>query len=292
MIASCPQCESRYRVAPEKIGPGGARLRCTRCKTVFRVDPSPEGAGKVTSPGRVSGVQALVAEGDSETAQRIVEFLARWGIDGHAVHDGGEALLRIYRSRPPLAILGGNLPGVAAPVVAEIVRRSSELKPVRLIRVAPMDQRAGAPEFDADHTLEPAELPDGLGDLLEQLGLGKRPEAPAPRSIPKPAPEAAPAPPVAAAKRPPERRERSAQPEGELAAAERLTRIIVSDIILYDDAKFVRAAKEGNVVEAFQKELAEANALFDQRVPESIRSKRAFIEEELRARAEKRRQTL
>ena len=80
--------------------------------------------------------------------------------------------------------------------------------------------------------------------------------------------------------------------DSELAAAERLTRIIVSDIILYDDEKFVRAIQAGNVLEAFGEELNEAKALFEKRVPEAIRARRNFLAEELEARAERRRQTL
>jgi predicted Zn finger-like uncharacterized protein len=44
MIAACPKCQTRYRVEPERIGPDGARLRCTQCSSVFRVR-KPEAAG-------------------------------------------------------------------------------------------------------------------------------------------------------------------------------------------------------------------------------------------------------
>ena len=46
------------------------------------------------------------------------------------------------------------------------------------------------------------------------------------------------------------------------------------------------------MLEAFENELTEAKALFHQRVPEKVRSKRDFLSEELQARAEKRRQSL
>lgn len=42
MIASCPNCRTRYRLDAGRIG-GGVRLRCRRCDTVFRVRP-PGGA--------------------------------------------------------------------------------------------------------------------------------------------------------------------------------------------------------------------------------------------------------
>ena len=295
MIARCPKCESRYRVAPEKVGPQGARLRCTKCQHVFRVEPSQTGDAASAKPSTDASLpvsRALVAEADDQAAKQIVEFLARWQIPADRVVDGAEALIRVHRKRPGLVVLGGHLPGVAAPVVTEIIRRTAELKSVRLIRVAPMDEPAGVPEFDADCTLEPGDLPDGLGNLLERLGLGQRPAEPAPKPTPvaesMPAAAPTPAPPAAQPARPPA----TAPVDSELAGAERLTRIIVSDIILYDDTKFQRAVKEGNVLEAFENELAEAKALFHQRVPEKVRSKRDFLSEELQARAEKRRQSL
>ena len=295
MIARCPKCESRYRVAPEKVGPQGARLRCTKCQHVFRVEPSQTGDAASAKPSTDASLpvsRALVAEADDQAAKQIVEFLARWQIPADRVVDGAEALIRVHRKRPGLVVLGGHLPGVAAPVVTEIIRRTAELKSVRLIRVAPMDEPAGVPEFDADCTLEPGDLPDGLGNLLERLGLGQRPAEPAPKPTPvaesMPAAAPTPAPPAAQPARPPA----TAPVDSELAGAERLTRIIVSDIILYDDTKFQRAVKEGNVLEAFENELTEAKALFHQRVPEKLRSKRDFLSEELQARAEKRRQSL
>lgn len=52
MIAACPKCQTRYRVEPERIGPDGARLRCTQCSSVFRVrKPDAPTAVSPTAPG-------------------------------------------------------------------------------------------------------------------------------------------------------------------------------------------------------------------------------------------------
>jgi predicted Zn finger-like uncharacterized protein len=37
MIVKCEQCKTRFRLADEKIPPSGARVRCARCRHVFRV---------------------------------------------------------------------------------------------------------------------------------------------------------------------------------------------------------------------------------------------------------------
>ncbi|HET7824081.1 MAG TPA: zinc-ribbon domain-containing protein, partial [Anaeromyxobacter sp.] len=37
MIVICTKCAARFRVADERIGPRGAKVRCSRCQTVFHV---------------------------------------------------------------------------------------------------------------------------------------------------------------------------------------------------------------------------------------------------------------
>jgi predicted Zn finger-like uncharacterized protein len=388
MTACCPQCQTRYRIAPEKVGPRGARLRCARCKTIFHIDPPaaprpekptieglervapapsdaaapqppvPDRAAGESAPAAPSGesaavgtpepeqecaelpvvkrrapeppapapppqrapaaeprTAALLAEADPSLAKRVGDYLLGWQIDPEIVNRGSEALLRVFRSRPALAILGAHLPGVGAPAIAEVARRS-ELEGVFLVRIAPEDELADAPRFDAHETLEPEDFPEGLGPILERLGIGIRP-APAPPPAPEPVPErkAAPEPapartetpapePAAARAEPrapqpapaaPQTPAASAgaateQPEGtspEVAAAERLARIAVSDIILYNEEKFRAAAAAGTLPDALSIELEEARSLFEQRVSKEIRAQRDFLLEQVMARAAK-----
>ena len=63
--------------------------------------------------------------------------------------------------------------------------------------------------------------------------------------------------------------------------AERLARIVVSDIILYNQEKFETALRNGNVLEAMQADLAEGRSLFDSRIDPSTREKRDFLTDEL-----------
>ena len=57
--------------------------------------------------------------------------------------------------------------------------------------------------------------------------------------------------------------------------AERLARIVVSDIILYNEEKFAAAAV--NAPEALAAELEEAGRMFAERVSEELRSKRVNL---------------
>ena len=52
MIAACPTCGARYRIDAAKLRPEGARLRCTRCEAVFRVQPpaAPERSDVASAP--------------------------------------------------------------------------------------------------------------------------------------------------------------------------------------------------------------------------------------------------
>jgi CheY-like chemotaxis protein len=67
----------------------------------------------------------------------------------------------------------------------------------------------------------------------------------------------------------------------DLAQAERLARIIVSDIVLYNQDKFDASIKAGNVVEAMHAEMGEARGLFAQRVDSTVREVKDFLTEEL-----------
>jgi predicted Zn finger-like uncharacterized protein len=63
--------------------------------------------------------------------------------------------------------------------------------------------------------------------------------------------------------------------------AERLARIAVSEMLLYQPEKFDRAISEGNLERVLDLEIQEARALIRQRISEEVRAERDFILEEL-----------
>ena len=75
----------------------------------------------------------------------------------------------------------------------------------------------------------------------------------------------------------------------EVAKAERLARIVVSDIILYNQEKFDAAVQTGDVIAAMGADLDEGRALFAQRIDADVRESRDFLIEELLRVAEMRR---
>ena len=80
MVARCPKCQARYRIAREKIGARGARIRCAQCETIFKID-APAAPETTPEPSTVSAPEAvasmIVAEGDAATAEDAQRFLSR-----------------------------------------------------------------------------------------------------------------------------------------------------------------------------------------------------------------------
>ncbi len=63
--------------------------------------------------------------------------------------------------------------------------------------------------------------------------------------------------------------------------AERFARIVVSDIVLYNEAKFAAAVEGGKVLEVMRAELEEGRDLFRVRVDPRIRDERDFLADEI-----------
>jgi CheY-like chemotaxis protein len=117
--------------------------------------------------------------------------------------------------------------------------------------------------------------------------------APAPVATEKEVPVAAPEPavpspppssvqtPQSPVSAPPQATGVDAAPDAAVTDAERLARIIVSDIVLYNPEKFEAGIREGNVLEVLEAEVEEGRGHFEQRVELRVRESRDFLAEEL-----------
>ena len=99
---------------------------------------------------------------------------------------------------------------------------------------------------------------------------------------------AAPSPPPAsletlqpAVSAPPQPAGAEAAADADVTNAERLARIIVSDIVLYNPEKFEAGIRDGNVLEALEAEVEEGRSHFEQRVELRVRESRDFLAEEV-----------
>jgi len=305
MIAACPKCGARYRVDESKIGAEGARLRCAKCQAVFRVrapqaSAAPAAADPIVAevpqpvaqePARAAAAPAaaaassdvqidrarcvLIADPDEESGKSTASAVSSWGLQPLLVHDGVEAMMTIQRSLPAVVVLDAALPKMFGFQICEVMKRNDSLSGINVVLVGAIHnedryRRPPSETYGADVYLEHPDLPDGLKPLLQQFGLpvdGARAAAP---SMPAAAPAAAvPEPAVDPALA--EEREK----------AERLARIVVSDIVLYQGEKFDQAIRAGNLLEMLDNEIEEGRKLFRQRIDERVRDERDHLLDEV-----------
>ncbi len=88
MIISCPECGTGYLLPEHLVGPGGASVRCPRCRRLFAVDPRgapqapagprPEEPALEPVPEPVAAAPAAPgAGGDLAVARAVLDSLSR-----------------------------------------------------------------------------------------------------------------------------------------------------------------------------------------------------------------------
>ena len=64
MIVQCEQCDTKFQIADDKVGPDGAWMRCSKCQHVFHVEPpQPEPEPEAAPP---AGTKVDLAGGPDE----------------------------------------------------------------------------------------------------------------------------------------------------------------------------------------------------------------------------------
>jgi len=261
---------------------------------------------------------ALVAIPDADLAKETASALSARGLHTSVVHDGVEAMLEIQRQLPRLVILSASLPKMFGFQICEVMKRNESLRSIPVVLAGSIYhtgryRREPDQLYGADAYLEEPDLPGGLFPILEKVGVPTAPAAtpspepppqpapvappeptPAPAALPEPAPAlAAPPEPTPAPVAPPASAPAAATtPEpavagdddglgAERAKAERLARIIVSDIILYNEEKFADALQRGCVEEVMGPDLEEGRDLFRGRIDARVREERDYLVTEL-----------
>jgi predicted Zn finger-like uncharacterized protein len=323
MIAACPKCGARYRVERERLEAGGVRLRCARCQAVFRVRP-PEPRAKLETPAATErtaapqpsrdvsispdelaggtppsepGPLVLIAMPDVALASATAETLMSEGLSVHCVADGVEAMLEVQRKLPRVLVLAADLPKMFGFQVCEVVKRNESLCGIWVVLVGAIHHRERyrrEPDdlYGADAYVEGHDLPAGLLPALRRGGVTggakstePQPDAARPSSsgVVRPTPTAPR--PLASSPSAPPAEARDDGLAAERAKAERLARIVVSDIVLYNEARFAAAVRSGNVLDAMSGDLSEGRGLFEERIDARVRAERDYLKEELLRRA-------
>ena len=263
----------------------------------------------------------LVADSDAASCKATVRALESWGLRAATAQDGVEAILAIQRRLPRAVVLDAALPKMFGFQICELVKRNESLRRIQVVLIGAIhDQerhrRSPTDLYGADAYLEKPDLPEGLVPILRDFGLpvsdatgADSAGPPSQASVPESA--RAPAPPQPVAPAPAPRQEAPAEvvgsPVGPAASpvapvvpaaaasaetddpmlvkaraeAERLARIIVSDLVLYNEDKFMRAVVAGNVVAAMDAGLDEGRSLFRQRIDPRVQAERDYLTDEL-----------
>jgi DNA-binding response OmpR family regulator len=225
-------------------------------------------------------VKVLVAHESPTTREVIRHLLVDAGYQVVAVADGRAAVAALAE-RPEAMVLDVGLPDVLAfEVVEEARHRSSG---TRIVLVASVYNRTSYKRrptslYGADDYIEQHHIPDALVTKIARL-LG----APPPAHTVDPHADT------------PDGRAIRSENESRLAAvqadearrverAQRLARLIVADVALYNGDALDEHALTGNAAELearLRHDLDEGRLLFDLRVPEELRRTRDFIGEAL-----------
>jgi len=296
----CARCEAVFRVRPpaeEQAAPAAPPAPAPKPVAAAAAKPAAaRPAAAVTPAAGAPSEVVLVAMRDGDAAKHTADLLEAHGYQVVRANDGVEAMLEIQRRLPRAVVLAADLPKMFGFQICEILKRNPSLRRTWVVLVGAIHhpdryRREAGELYGADAYLESPDLPDGILPLLVQGNIhpSGAPSAPppAPAPAPKPAPKIlAPEPraPVLPPREAPAAAARPRRDDGldeERAKAERLARIVVSDIVLYNEERFTAAARAGNVVQAMSGDLAEGRALFDERIDPRVRAERDYLTDEL-----------
>lgn len=259
MIIQCHECQSRYRLDVPKTGPGKKRVRCSRCKSVFVVEPS--------------SASILVAKACPDFCRTVSQTLEGFPVRVLTADDGESALALIREHRPEVALLDVALSKIFGFQLCETLRSEPATRDIRLVLIAAINDKTRykrLPDslYGADAYLEIHHVTDRLIPMLE-------------RFMPHLFREALPSR-VHRERRavPPTWTEEDLPEELKVSIA-RLARIIISDIALYNQKKVEEGIRKANLDIILGPELAEGIAIMKGRfpkIPEPILNK--YLKEE------------
>ena len=305
----CSRCEGVFRVRPPEIGGATTQPKPFDLtdpeKRVLVAHPEPE-AGKALADALVRwGLSPLLVHDGVEAILQIQRCLPRavvldaaltkmFGFQVCELMKRNEQLRSIpvvlvgaihdrdrYR-RAPSDLYGADayterheLPEALA---GHFLRFGLELSESRSEADSP-----ARPAFQPAAPISPITAPPASEAASEpSLAPVQPPASPSPIAPLEPAPPSAPPPAPLEQAPPPAPAPAAPGPvDPEVEKAERLARIIVSDVILYNPEKFEAGVQGGDVVERLAGELEEGYALFAQRVDSSVYEPREFLQREL-----------
>ncbi|HEY6909744.1 MAG TPA: zinc-ribbon domain-containing protein [Myxococcales bacterium] len=218
MVVQCPACQSKFRIADDKVTDKGVRVRCTSCKGVFQARRPGAGSGPGAPPGTTVDLASLSASPVGRAASRTPAAVRPVSAAARSSARAGESAARRLEADDlfGMAELTGDapLPAVSPSAVTKPVARpetafgdldldfgESEKPAIAPSLPPPPPQEDDAPESepqDLQRAAGAAGMSGGAAPQDPDAG-SERPQAPAPAASTMPAPAAIPAAPARSA---------------------------------------------------------------------------------------------
>jgi len=308
MLIVCPVCKSRFSFDEHKVGADGIRLRCGKCNAIFRVirkgpQQAEVSSSAVAPPAPPPRIRVVVANESAAFCQTVSDLLLRESFDVSAFNDGREAFNAILEQKPDVVLLDVALPSMYGFEVCDAIRKTPEISSVKVILIASIYdktryKRAPLSLYGADDYIEKHHIPDSLVAMIYRLVSGQKPAEPPAGAMTEVEEEAQSAPqelsPGEMNDQEIARRELKREEEMETSLpchpsepelpeahvkARRFARIIVSDIVLYNQARVEEGVRSGAFYQIMADDIGEGRALYLSRVPEEITSGTSYLEE-------------
>lgn len=285
MIISCQHCGKRIRIDAAKYSGKRIKMRCSQCSEVF-VAEVPVRADSAPAPSPRLPPQILIAHSDPGLCDTVGSILDSHDFRWQACHDG-ETALELMASHPPqVVIVDVALPGLFAFEVVEKVRNRPGLAGVKIMLLSSVYnkmayKRRPTTLYGADDYIEKHHIPHDLITKIHNLIENSHPAKAGEMTAHDEVPTSLEIDELKARLLHAEESEGVLAPSElvELAKAQRLARIIASDISLYDEAKVTEGIRSGTFFELFAEEIAEGRQHFLARVPESLPHRAAILDD-------------
>ena len=194
MLIVCPGCKTQFSFDEQKVGADGLKLRCSKCKSIFRVvrkNPLPDAVplSESAPPGQLPRIKVVVANESPAFCKAVSSVLASEPFDVFTFNDGREAMTAITQMKPDVVLLDVALPSMYGFEVCEAIRKDPAIAGIKIILIASIYdktryKRAPQSLYGADDYIEKHHIPDTLAVMIYRLLSGQKPVEASPEARP------------------------------------------------------------------------------------------------------------
>ena len=268
MIINCPHCKRENTFENSEIGIHGKEYRCDGCNGIYLIKRN------ILNGSSDTKSKILIAHSNGGLLDKLSQLLEKSGFDAIPAKDGLEALQLLEIKSPQMALLDVALPKCLGFEVCSFIKSIDTLKNIKVILLAAIYdktryKRAPTSLYGADDYIEIHHLWDMLiPKIVNHLNLEPSPhdlensEQFSVMALNDPSSKQATRVELTQEEPEPER----IKDEDE-KTAKKLARIIVSDIILYNEEIIEEGIRNNNIFQLLDKEIVEGREYLLKRLP-------------------------